>query len=98
MEKIKDPIVSDSVIRERPFEKRFNTVMLSVCTAMILVTVNFLFNLKGDFAAMQERLRARENTMDAMQSSMNKMQLDIQELKERDTRIETIIQAHSQTK
>lgn len=93
MEEIKDPIVHDPVARESTFEKRINTVLLSVSTALILLTLNFIWNLKGDFATMQERDRERSATMDVMQSSMNKVQLDIQDLKERNTRIETMMQA-----
>lgn len=95
METVKDPLVQDPVSRESNFEKRINTVLLSVSTAMILITVNFLWNLKGDFSAMQERDKERGDQIGTVQGSMNKMQMDIQELKERTTRIETLQQEHN---
>ncbi|HEY4112180.1 hypothetical protein [Puia sp.] len=92
METVKDPIVFDSSAREGSLEKRVNTVLLSVSTALILITVNFLWNLKGDFAAMQEREKARTETIDATRAAVNRLQLDIEDLKQRTTRIEVLQQ------
>jgi hypothetical protein len=75
-------------VKESAFEKHVQTIMLAVITAAAIAMVSFLWNLNAKIAAMEERDRGKTETINNLQQSMNRMQLDMLDIKDRVTRIE----------
>lgn len=76
--------------KQKPvLEKHVQTILLSVITALLLGMFNFLWTMNRDFAKMEERDRLKGEQFQSMQNSVNKIQLDLFDLKERVTRMES---------
>lgn len=66
---------------ESLLERRFDTILLSICTAAVLGMFGFLWNMNARMAVTEERDRAKNDVINKMQSDVNTMRLDLQDLK-----------------
>lgn len=77
-----------AVKRETTLEKHIQTILLSIITVAIIGGFNKISNISESMVRMEERDRSKAEQITLMQSSINKMQSDMNELKDRVTRFE----------
>lgn len=77
-----------TVKRETTLEKHIQTIMLSVITATILGGFYKMSSISESLIRMEERDKGKAEQITMMQTSINKMQGDINDLKDRVTRFE----------
>lgn len=75
--------------KQSAFEKHFQSVLLTIIAALILTGVLKLFNMSEQIVRMEEREKIKTEKMDNLQLGMNKIQLDMIEVKDRMYKVET---------
>lgn len=73
----------------RVWENRFQTILLSICTAAVLGLFGFLWGMNKDFGAMEERDRQRVKTETAFSDELKALRKDLNEMNNRLIRIES---------
>lgn len=73
----------------RVWENRFQTILLSICTAAVLGLFGFLWTMNKDFGAMEERDRQRVITEKDFSDELKALRKDFNEMNERVIRIES---------
>lgn len=77
-----------AVRRETTLEKHIQTILLSVITAAIFGGFNKMGNISDSLIRMEEREVQKTQQINTMQTTMNRLQADISDLKDRMTRFE----------
>lgn len=66
---------------ESLLERRFDTILLAVCTAGVLGMFGFLWSMNARMAVSEERDRAKTEVVNKIQTDVNSLRLDVQDLK-----------------
>ena len=66
---------------ESLLERRFDTILLSICTAAVLGMFGFLWTMNARMAVAEERDRAKNELIIKMQADVNSLRLDMQDIK-----------------
>lgn len=66
---------------ETLLERRFDTILLSICTACVLGMFGFLWSMNARMAVTEERYRMSQDINVKMQADMNSIRLDLNALK-----------------
>lgn len=72
-------------------KSKTDTVLLWSCNALVVLILTFVWNLKGDIAVLQDHDSDRKSLLEKVSNielKLNEVQLNVQDLKERTTRIE----------
>ena len=75
----------------QPSKGKTDTVLLWSCNALVVLILTFVWNLKGDIAVLQDHDADRKSLLEKVSNielKLNEVQLNVQDLKERTTRIE----------
>lgn len=88
--KIETEMMQDlrAVKKETTLEKHIQTILLSIITVAIIGGFNKISNISESMVRMEERDRSKAEQITLMQQSINKMQSDMNDLKDRVTRFE----------
>lgn len=70
------------------FEKHFQSVLLTIIAALILTGVLKLFKMSEEIVRIEERERPRTEKIDNLQFGMDKIRLDMIEVKDRMYKVE----------
>ena len=79
----------DSTSKE--WEKRVQTILLSVITAAVLGLFNFQWTMNRDFGVMQERDRIRTANETEWKNDLKELKLDVNELKGKSIKMESAV-------
>jgi hypothetical protein len=75
--------------KETGIEKHIQTILLSIITAFIITGVYKISSMSDQIIRMEERDKQKKEQIDAMQGTMNRLQLDMSDVKERITKLES---------
>jgi hypothetical protein len=64
---------------ESLLERRFDTILLSICTAGVLGMFGFLWTMNARMAVSEERGRVQTETVTKLQSDFNALSLKVQD-------------------
>ena len=77
-----------AVKKEYTLEKHIQTILLSVITVAIIGGFNTINNIRESLVRMEERDKMKTEQINNLQSSVNQLQIDVSDLRERVTRFE----------
>lgn len=77
-----------TVKKEYTLEKHIQTILLSIITVAIIGGFNKITNISESLVRLEEREKIKTEQVNTLQQSVNKVQLDIQDLKDRVNRFE----------
>ena len=75
-----------------PKAGKLDTILLGVCTSLIIMVLSFVWNLKGDLAVLQDHDGERKTTNEKIgniELKLNEVQLNVVDIKDRLTHIES---------
>lgn len=65
---------------------RFDSILLTICTSLVVLVLTFVWNLKGDIAVLQDHDSDRKSTIDKINNielKLNSVQLNVEDIKDR---------------
>jgi hypothetical protein len=76
----------------KEWEKRVQTVLLSVITAAVFGLFNFQWTMNRDFGVMQERDRIRSAAEQDWKNDLKEMKIDVSELKGKTIKLQSDVE------